>query len=117
VRRLVCIFLLLILPLHALALQGGWSPGGNAFDLAHEMAHHHGDSHHHDEDGSIHYDDSLESAKHLTDSDFCQQTAAMPPPALPLLNLPSSAKNPPHPSAAVPQRFPECPQRPPSARP
>jgi hypothetical protein len=114
VRRLVYIFLFLILPLHAFALQSGWSPTGKALDIAHEIDHHQGNSHHHDEDGSIHYDDSVESTNHLAEPDCCQQSASMPPPVLPLLSFPSPSNTPPRPTTAQPQRFPECLQRPPA---
>lgn len=65
-RRLFCIFLLMCLPLHGFAMQ--WGPllaEGNT--IAHELAHDEHVQHHHEDDGSIHYDDSDESADHLLD--------------------------------------------------
>ena len=113
-RRLVYLFLFLILPLHAFALQSGWSQTGKALNLAHEIDHHQGNSHHHKADGSTQYDDTVESTEHLGEPDCCQQSASMPLPVLPLLSFPAPSNNPHHPGIAVPQRFPECPQRPPA---
>ncbi len=116
VRRLLTIFLFLIIPLHAFALQGGWSPEGNGFNLAHEIDHEQGNSHHHhDEDDSIHYDDSAESAKHLAEPDCCHIGASLPPALLQLSNLSPPARMLCPPGEMVPDHFPECPQRPPSA--
>lgn len=105
----------MILPLHALALQGGWTSKGNAFDLAHEIAHQQAISHHHEDDGSIHYDESTESAKHLAEHECCQQTATLPSVALPLLNFPPASIAVLHPPIDVPDGFPKPLQRPPSA--
>lgn len=79
VRRFLCIFLLMLLPLQGVASQSGWLAPGGAFDIAHEIEHLNGTSHHHGDDGTIHYDESGESAKHF--ADHCagaQQTAAIP---------------------------------------
>ncbi len=115
VRRLICLFLLMMLPLHTFALQGGWTPKGNTFDLAHEIEHRQVTSHHHDIDGSIHYDDSTESAKHSADHKCCQQMATLLPAVLPLLNFPPSSMVVFHLGINVPDGFPERPQKPPSA--
>ncbi len=114
-RRLVCLLLCLILPLQALALQGGWSQQGEAFDLAHEIAHQQGTSHHHEDSGSIHYDESPESAQHLADHEACQSSASLLPAVLALPGFSPASVNIDHSGRYVPDRFPECPQRPPSA--
>jgi hypothetical protein len=53
------------MPLQSFAMQLG---GGHALvenGLLHELEHDHGIEHHHDEDGSVHYDDSDESKEHV----------------------------------------------------
>ena len=116
-RRLVCIFLLLLLPLHGFASQGGWTPSGSgkAFDLAHEAEHLEGTGHHHMEDGAVHYDDSGESAQH-----HAEHAASSPVVALPSFFTPQIARVA-LPFARgelrqhIPERVPEQPQRPPQA--
>lgn len=84
-RRLVYIFLLMLLPLHSFAVQGVWLPAGNAYDLSHERVHQQGiNHHHHNDDGLIHYDDSSESAQHLSDHAASGQSATLPASATPL---------------------------------
>lgn len=114
-RRLVCIFLLLCLPLHTFAMQGGWLSAGNAFDIAHEIEHLQGESHHHEDDGSIHYDESTESTQHSADHACCQPTASLPSEMVPQLNIEPFSIAIVSLGVAVPERFPERPQRPPSA--
>ena len=79
VRRLLCIFLLMLVPLHGFAMQGGLS-AGQLSDIAHDIEHLQAASHHHhDEDGSVHYDDSGESALHFADHAASHQSASPPP--------------------------------------
>lgn len=66
-RQLLCILILLCLPLQSLALQVGWSQPGQPADLIHEIEHHEGIQHHHEDDGSVHYDNSAESQEHVQD--------------------------------------------------
>ncbi len=115
-RRLICMFLLLLLPLHSFAVQGGWLSSGHMFDLAHELEHADGTSHHHNDDGSVHYDESGESTKHFSEHSAGQQTASLPP--FPILALPAIVPM----SAAItgppqyiPDPIPERPQRPPTS--
>ena len=115
VRRLICLFILMIMPLQALALQGGWSPNGNMFDLVHDIEHRQGTSHHHEDDDTLHYDDSTKSAKHSADHECCQQTATLLSDFLLLLTFPPTSIAIHYLGIDVPDGFHERPQRPPSA--
>lgn len=64
-RRLLCIFLLVCLPLQSFAMQLGGLHALVESELMHEIDHEQGIGHHHDDDGSVHYDDSDESAEHV----------------------------------------------------
>lgn len=67
-RRIVYILLLLCLPLYGYAMQGGLPPAGDTGTLVHELQHEAGiQHHHHEEDGSVHYDESDESFEHAQD--------------------------------------------------
>jgi hypothetical protein len=115
VRKLLCLLLMLILPLQAFALQGGSHPDAHAYDLQHEMAHQHGVSHHHDDSGNVHYDDSTESKQHAADSVCCHHFASIASSNLFIsFDAPSEAVNR-TPATGVPPPFLERPQRPPSA--
>lgn len=112
VRRLLCLLLLLVLPLQTLA-AGGLLPTGNAHGLAHEIDHLKGTHHHHEEDGSIHYDESGESATHLAEHSPSQPSATLPSFHAPQTVVPLyvvAAAPPPH---SLPDPVPERPQRPP----
>lgn len=114
-RRFVCIFLLLLLPLHSFAMQGGWSPLGNAFDLAHEAEHLEGTSHHHMDDGSVHYDDSGESAQHHAEHAASCHAVALPSTGMPQVALIAQPFVRGEVRQYIPERVPEQPQRPPQA--
>lgn len=75
----------MLLPLHSFAMQGGGLSAGKMCDIAHEVEHLEATSHHHDDDGSVHYDDSGESAAHFGDYAASQQSASLPSGALPSL--------------------------------
>lgn len=113
-RRFFCIFLLMLLPLHSFAMQGIWLSAANAYDLTHELEHQEGTSHHHGDDGSIHYDDSSESTQHFLDHAASAQTATLPSSVTllsPVLTffIATSER-----SDYIPDPVPERPQRPPS---
>lgn len=112
-RRLVCIFLLLLLPLHAYAMQGGISPLGKAFDLTHEIEHLEGTNHHHMDDGSIHYDDSSESAQHHAEHATACQAVALPSMMVPQIALTARTAERVELREYIPDHVPEQPQRPP----
>jgi hypothetical protein len=114
VRRFLCIFLMLLLPLHSFAVQDGAFALEKAFDIAHELDHLEGVSHHHDEHGT-HYDDSGESAKH-----FAEHSASQPCVALPSIAVPIPANEPLVAARGdlgnyIPNPIPERPQRPPQS--
>ncbi len=115
VHRFVCIFLLLLLPLQSFAMQGGWSPLGNAFDIAHEIEHLEGASHHHGDDGAMQYDDSSESAQHHAEHSAAGQAIALPSvishQAALIMRTASSGEL----WQYLPDRVPEQPQRPPQS--
>lgn len=105
----------MLLPLHSFAVQVGWFSAGSAFDLAHEIEHMEGASHHHGDDGTVHYDDSSESAQHSS-----EHSAAQPPFGLPVISLPPLLFAPPVATPSplaqyIPDPIPERPQRPPSS--
>lgn len=83
-RRLICILLLMCLPLQSFALQGGSMLFGTDASLEHEIAHDDHVPHHHDGDGSLHYDDSEESSEHVQDHSNCSQPADLSVPKLPV---------------------------------
>lgn len=116
VRRFVCLFLLVLLPLHGFAMQGGWiSSGKAAFSIAHEMDHLTGTSHHHDDEhGGIHYDDSQASAEHLSDHSSAHGCAAIPPSAVLLLAARAARTTETQPQHYLPDPYPQRLQRPPS---
>lgn len=113
-RRLVCIFLLLLLPLHAYATQGGISPLGKKFDLAHEIEHLDGaNHHHHGDDGSVHYDDSSESAQHHAEHANAGQAMALPSTITPQFALTARTAVRVELREYIPDHVPEQPQCPP----
>ena len=61
-------------------MQWGTLLAGSATTIMHEVEHDEHVQHHHEEDGSIHYDDSDESAQHLLDHPASSQPvhSAMP---------------------------------------
>lgn len=83
-RRLICILLLMCLPLQSFALQGGAVMFGSNVSMEHEIAHDGHVPHHHDGDGSLHYDDSEESSEHVQDHSSCTQPADLSVPKLPV---------------------------------
>ena len=105
----------MLLPLHAFALQGNWFSSGNASNFAHEMEHAQGESHHHESDGSVHYDESDESSQHAADHSCFQQMAALPSMSVPSLPLPIASEIIASTGLDLRDGFPDRPQRPPSA--
>lgn len=95
-------------------MQGVWLPDTSTYDIEHEVAHHDRVSHHHDNDGSMHYDASTESSQHASDHACCHVTAALPPTFFPILDIAPSRFLDTHVDADLPEGFHERPQRPPS---
>ena len=77
-RQLLCLLLMICLPLQGFAMQWGAAfHSVEAGSLAHEVLHDEHVSHHHDEDGSVHFDASEESSSHVQDHSCTLQLAAL----------------------------------------
>jgi hypothetical protein len=113
VRRLLVIFLLLLLPLHSFAVQGNWFAPEKALNLAHEIEHQQGTSHHHLDDGSVHYDDSSESTQHALEYSSPHQSARLPSGAMPPSTMAALSVSPVEFARHIPDPVPERPMRPP----
>ena len=113
VYRLLVIFLLLLLPLHSFAVQGNWFASGKALNVAHEIEHQQGTSHHHLEDGSAHYDDSSESTQHALEYSSPHQGVSLPSGAMPQLTMAALSVAPVEFARYIPDPIPERPIRPP----
>lgn len=111
-RRFFCLLLLICLPLQSFALQGGQLLSAG---IAHELQHDQGVQHHHDEDGSVHYDQSDESeqhaAEHSASSHSVWAPAALPPP-MPEAAARLLARG--EPARSIPAPFLDGPHRPPA---
>jgi hypothetical protein len=104
----------MLLPLHGFAMQSGWFADDHAFDINHALEHSDGVNHHHEDDGSIHYDDSDESVQHAF-----EHAASQPPVVLPSVYFPAALQVADADMAVyaprnIPDPIPERPQRPPS---
>lgn len=115
-RRLFCLLLLVLVPLHAFAMQAGWHASGKAaYSIAHEIDHLTGASHHHnDNHGGIHYDDSSASLQHLADHSAAHNCAAIPPSVVPMVAVRAIRMTALQPQHYLPDPFPQRLQRPPS---
>lgn len=76
-RRLICLFLLMLLPLHGFAVQSGVLHE-RTYSITHVLDHANGVSHHHQADGTVHYDHSDESVQHASEHPASSQVAAPP---------------------------------------
>jgi hypothetical protein len=73
-RRIITILLLLCLPMYGFAMQGSLPQAYGAGSLAHAVAHDENIlHHHHEDDGSVHYDASEKSLAHAQDHHSCAQ--------------------------------------------
>lgn len=116
-RRIVYLFLLLCLPLYGFAMQGSL-PAAGAASLVHELEHvveHNAGAHHHHEDGgSVHYDESDESLDHALEHSSPLQPAGF---GLPRLTVPPEqavSELGPYVAQAVQEPFLDGPHRPPA---
>lgn len=116
VRRLLFLFLLFMLPLHSVAVQGNWWAQGTAIDAAHEIEHAKSISHHHGDDGSLQYDDSSASTQHGLEYGAAHQGASLPSSAMPQLTLATLSVVPDESTHSLPDPIPERPARPPLSR-
>lgn len=77
-RRLFCILLMFCLPLQGFAMPWERSLQPSAQSLMHEVLHdEHVSHHHHEDDGSIHIDDSDESSQHIDDHSTSPQPVGL----------------------------------------
>lgn len=83
------------------------------FDVAHEVDHMTGASHHHDEHGAPHYDDSGESAKHFAEHSASNICVALPSDVVPFLTSELFKVASSDLGQYIPDHIPERPQRPP----
>jgi hypothetical protein len=114
VRRFLCILLMLFLPLQSFALHMGGNASAMGFDIGHEIDHLVGASHHHDDDhGSVHYDNSGESAHHFAEHAAGASCIALPSTAVLPCPIALSSIVIPDPGHYLPEPFPERLQRPP----
>lgn len=81
-RRLFCILLMFCLPLQGFAMPWGQAMQASEQSLMHEVLHDEHVSHHHEDDGSIHIDDSDESSRHIEDHSSSPQPVGLPIPFL-----------------------------------
>lgn len=98
-------------------MHGGVQPAAGAAALVHEIEHEEGILHHHDEDGTVHYDASDASLAHVQDHSSCAQPAGF---GLARLMLPSDkARSAPglYVAQVVPEPFLDGPHRPPASSP
>jgi hypothetical protein len=117
VRLLFCILLLICLPLQSFASQiaGVWAP--NAASLAHVADHPEDLHHHHEDDGTIHYDESDESLQHAHEHSTPSQLLLLSPGLLPFTAHAACAADFPDPASHIPDPCLDEPQRPPAVAP
>jgi hypothetical protein len=107
----------MLLPLQSFAMQWGRMLSGETTSLSHEAAHDAQVQHHHDDDGSVHYDDSDESAQHLHDHAVSAHSAVLAGPQLAAAPLPLIGTVRPDFSAFIPDPALDSLLRPPAATP
>ena len=117
-RRLVHLLLLFCLPLYGFAMQGGLPHAQGPAPLVHVLEHEQGvQHHHHEEDGSVHYDASDESLDHVQECSSHSQPFGF---SLPQLTVPpeEAASEPDaYLARTVPEPFLDGPHRPPAFAP
>lgn len=113
-RRILTILLMLCLPLQTLAMQCERVLAADMTMLAHVIEHDNRVLHHHGDDGSVHYDDSDESAKHVLDHSCSPQPAGMLPPMRMPVPVEFVSVAPPEAVPFVPDPLPDLPLRPPA---
>lgn len=113
-RRLLCYLLICFLPLHSFAMQVGTMTPGQLASIAHELDHANGvQHHHHADDGTVHYDNSDESAKHVSDHSAAHQPPGLPVPIMPAMFVAPSLPDFCDITQFVPDPAPDGPLRPP----
>lgn len=117
-RRILYILLLLCLPLHGFAMQGGLPHADATSSLMHGLEHAEGVYHHHHQgEGSVHYDQSDESVEHVQDHSCSPHPAGFSLPALIVPPEQQVSKLAPFVADAVPEPFLDGPRKPPRLTP
>lgn len=114
-RRFFQLLLLLCLPLYGFAMQGALPPAAGA--ALHALGNDTRLHHHHQDDGSVHYDDSDASLDHAQDHSSCAQPAVFPIARLMLPSAPPASLLARYVTRVVPEPFLEGPHRPPACAP
>ena len=115
-RRLFCILLLICLPLQSFASQVAGLQTLKVSGMFHE-AERLTEMHHHDDHGSVHYDDSDESAAHADEHSAVVQVSLLNRSNLAFEVSLFSLVDFPDPASYVPKPFLDDPQRPPAFAP
>lgn len=121
-RRIFHILMLFCLPLYGFAMQGGLPPAGGVasivHQLEHQLEHEQGvQHHHHEDDGSVHYDESDASRDHAQEHSSTSQPAGFgfPHPVAPPEKFASEVGT--YVVGPVPEPFLDGPHRPPATTP
>jgi len=96
-------------------MQGSMLAFEEMFDIAHELDHAEGASHHHDGHGAPHYDDSGESAQHFAEHSASSACIALPSDAISILPPERFKVARSDFGTYLPDHIPERPQRPPQS--
>ena len=113
-RRILYILMLFCLPLYGFAMQGAVPPATGVASLVHVLDHDEGVSHHHEHDGSVHYDDSDASLEHTQEHSCATQPAGCGLPRSFLFFGKATAQRGSYVAALVPDPVLEGPHRPPA---
>lgn len=113
-RRFFCIFLLMCLPLHGFAMQWGMLLTGENTTIMHEVEHDEHIQHHHEDDGTIHYDDSGESDDHMLDHPATPHPLHLAIPAFPGAPVQLVSRVLIDADTCIPDPLLDCPHKPPA---
>lgn len=116
-RRLFCILLLICLPLQSFAAQFDGVRTPPAAAVSHALAHDQSQLHHHDDDGTVHYDESEASLEHAADQSSPVQFSLINPGVIAFMLPAASLADYPDPVSYIPDPCLDDPQRPPSFAP
>ncbi len=115
-RRFLCLLLLVCLPLQSFAVQLSGVQETGLAQLFHQVDHAEA-PHHHDDDGSIHYDNSDESSEHSGECSASHQQSLLTSGAVLFNQLVVSAARRFDPLSFIPHPYLDDPQRPPARAP
>jgi hypothetical protein len=117
VRQFLCLLLLICLPLQSFAAQIDGVRALNAAVPSHEFEHAEDLHHHHEDDGSVHYDNSDESLEHADEHSPANQLSFLSPGIVSFEQAAVSVADYPDPASALPNPCLDDPPRPPSFAP